>query len=301
MAVMTPVIVIAVLATVLAVVALAVRRSWFRWRAIAEEAVLDPLRAWLAPPQQVPLATLQRRWLKKALRHVTVTVSGKGALPGGLVFAVAPADIDRLGEVHALLAEDSATMLERTARRHDWIVPAGFSVSVEEDDGVTEGRPEARRRRGPGVTTSASSAPSARVTPPPPSRTEVLPAGPARTALTAAPGAGERTEVHVPCELISLDGGADAALDTRRAPVTIGRNPECDIRLTADVVSGVHASVACHAGQWILHDRSSRNGTWVNGTRVQETALLHNDEVSFGFGGPRFVFSRLSPDLPAVR
>lgn len=308
-------------AITVAVAALSLRRAWPRWWAIAEERVVEPLRAWLAPPQQVPLATLQRRWIARALHLVTVTVSGKAALPGGLVFAVSPADIERLGDVGDLLADDTATALRRKARKHDWLIPDGFRVVVEEDPDVVEGRPQARRWRGGPSARPVAGAPSGPALTVP-ARTLTLP-GPAaapppappahgrtsrerpRAAVSPppeeqVPGAG-RTQGWTACELIALDGEDGVDLVPARAVVTVGRDEGCDLALADTFVSGLHAELVQRGGQWVVCDRSSLNGTWVNGERIAEAALVHNDEVTFGRSGPRFVFSRLSRDLPAVR
>jgi hypothetical protein len=39
----------------------------------------------------------------------------------------------------------------------------------------------------------------------------------------------------------------------------------------------------------------------VNGEYVTSAALVHNDEVSFGRGGPRYVFSRLNANSTSGR
>jgi hypothetical protein len=319
MALLLTLVAVAVTVTILA---LSLRRAWPRWWAIAEERVVEPARAWLAPPQQVPLATLQRRWIARALHLVTVTVSGKAALPSGLVFAVSPADLERLGDVTDLLADDTATALRRKARKHDWLVPDGFRVVVEEDPDVVEGRPQARLWRGgpstrpvPGMPSGpALTVPARTLTLPGPAPVSPTPGAPVhgRTSLERppaaedspggqpVPGAG-RTQGWTACELIALDGEDGVDLAPGSAVVTVGRDDGCDLVLADNFVSGLHAELVQRGGQWVVCDRSSLNGTWVNGERIAEAALVHNDEVTFGRSGPRFVFSRLSRDLPAVR
>lgn len=72
--------------------------------------------------------------------------------------------------------------------------------------------------------------------------------------------------------------------------VRFGRQPDCEVAFDpqADLdASGRHAEVRREGGQYIVVDSGSRNGTWVNGHRVQTAGLSTGDEVEFGHGGPR--------------
>jgi predicted component of type VI protein secretion system len=63
----------------------------------------------------------------------------------------------------------------------------------------------------------------------------------------------------------------------------LGRSPECLIILASERVSREHAVVRrIHCGLEI-EDLGSRNGTWVNGTRIRRaTVLEQGDEVRLG-------------------
>ncbi len=67
----------------------------------------------------------------------------------------------------------------------------------------------------------------------------------------------------------------------------VGRDQtKCQIVLADDQISRQHAWVGLNeAGQVVLRDRDSANGSYVNQVRVQEAVLKPNDEVSFGAGG----------------
>jgi anti-anti-sigma factor len=64
-----------------------------------------------------------------------------------------------------------------------------------------------------------------------------------------------------------------------RLPVTVGAAIENDIVLDEGHVSGTHAHIAMSRGSLVLHNRS-RNGTFVNGTRVETTVLTNADVIS---------------------
>ena len=50
--------------------------------------------------------------------------------------------------------------------------------------------------------------------------------------------------------------------------LVIGRNPAADLQLPDESVSRDHARVTGKLGHWIVQDLHSRNGTWVNATRL---------------------------------
>jgi hypothetical protein len=80
--------------------------------------------------------------------------------------------------------------------------------------------------------------------------------------------------------------------DRTRPVLMIGRRADCDVVLSDETVSRVHAAIMLFAGQWILDDRGSTNGTRVNGRRVWgATVVAPGDRVSFG----RSTFHLISP------
>src|SRR5438067_4289415 len=73
--------------------------------------------------------------------------------------------------------------------------------------------------------------------------------------------------------------------ETRRQPlvgqrVLIGRSSEADVCLSTGAASRKHAELSPDPlGRWWVRDLQSRNGTWVNGRRVEERLLLTGDVV----------------------
>jgi hypothetical protein len=64
---------------------------------------------------------------------------------------------------------------------------------------------------------------------------------------------------------------------------TIGREPECDMTLCDLTVSRWHASLQRDAGEWLLADLGSTNGTRLNGWKVRAPVPVRaGDLVSFG-------------------
>ncbi|KQY57042.1 MULTISPECIES: FHA domain-containing protein [unclassified Nocardioides] len=71
------------------------------------------------------------------------------------------------------------------------------------------------------------------------------------------------------------DGTQHHLLEVERLPARIGRSAECDVRLPGDAtVSRVHAFVVSTEHGLEIQDAGSRNGTFLNGQRVEGSALL---------------------------
>ena len=81
--------------------------------------------------------------------------------------------------------------------------------------------------------------------------------------------------------------------------VSIGRDPECDVRLTSDaylMVSRRHALVRLDGDQLWIEDQNSFNGTLVNGRRITREPLHPGDSVRLGDDGPELRVS-LAPGI----
>jgi hypothetical protein len=60
---------------------------------------------------------------------------------------------------------------------------------------------------------------------------------------------------------------------------TIGRNSDSDIKIDNAGVSAHHAKIIKEGDDFVIEDRESRNGTFVNGKRVSRHMLAESDEV----------------------
>ena len=70
-----------------------------------------------------------------------------------------------------------------------------------------------------------------------------------------------------------------------RVPFTIGRRETNDLRLGGSEVSREHAEITNSSGRYLLRDKESRYGTFVNGELVTECELRSGDKVRLGRGG----------------
>jgi hypothetical protein len=65
-------------------------------------------------------------------------------------------------------------------------------------------------------------------------------------------------------------------------PVSIGRDPSCDLFLNNMTVSREHAVIERDGGHIIVYDKVSLNGTWVDGKIVEKAELSEGSLLQIG-------------------
>lgn len=100
-------------------------------------------------------------------------------------------------------------------------------------------------------------------------------------------GSPERTVAM----LEGTDGNRARRFPLRGATVTIGQGPRNEVILEDETVSTSHARLEHGGGEWRLTDLGSRNGTWVDGTRVEAGVPIPlADGITVAFGAARLTF-----------
>ena len=72
---------------------------------------------------------------------------------------------------------------------------------------------------------------------------------------------------------------------TTDRPAVIGRAEDCRVVLNATPVSKRHAELSWSGTAWCVRDLQSRNGTWINGWRIEpelSVIIHHGDMLRFG-------------------
>jgi len=81
-------------------------------------------------------------------------------------------------------------------------------------------------------------------------------------------------------------------------PFVIGREVDCDVRIEDGRVSRKHVEVSIEDGCWIVRDRQSGNGVFVNGKRIDSVTVDRALIITLGADGPSVSFDVEAPAVP---
>jgi hypothetical protein len=79
---------------------------------------------------------------------------------------------------------------------------------------------------------------------------------------------------------------------------SVGRDPDCALRVQHPKVSRIHLEVSYRDGHWRVEDAKSANGMFVDGRRVRSGTVDDALTVTMGLDGPRLMFE-LNPQPQA--
>jgi hypothetical protein len=112
-----------------------------------------------------------------------------------------------------------------------------------------------------------------------------------------------------PAATLTMTRGPDAGrrFDIAAAPVTIGRQDQCEVQVAGTWVSRRHARIAWTGTKYIVEDLGSTNGTFVNSERVSGPRMLQSgdrlqlgEQVEFAFEARMPVPVREEAALPGM-
>ncbi|ABD54525.1 FHA domain-containing protein [Jannaschia sp. CCS1] len=114
--------------------------------------------------------------------------------------------------------------------------------------------------------------------------TEVLPGFPVRFRVRQIADDGQ------------MSGRSQILLCEEPGEFLVGKSADADVPLTGDAVSRRHLSLVLSEQQIRVRDEGSTNGTYVNGTRVDDVALSPGDQISL----PGWLLELLAPSAAPV-
>jgi len=101
--------------------------------------------------------------------------------------------------------------------------------------------------------------------------------------------------------VVTSPGGAAGHYFVDKERLTIGRDAACDIVLADPAASKSHAAIVTVGLDHVLQDAGSRNGTAVNGARVETHVLQNEDLIEIGESRIRYRNRRASIEADLER
>ena len=87
----------------------------------------------------------------------------------------------------------------------------------------------------------------------------------------------------------------EKTLPLREGENLVGRHPACAVWINASSVSRTHARIVARAGKVVIEDRGSRNGTFVDGRKIDAPHVLA-DGSTITFGSESTIFRQWSDE-----
>ena len=119
---------------------------------------------------------------------------------------------------------------------------------------------------------------------------------PGTETLETDPSALPAPFLQLDVEAYLLIMGASPGQERRplaRAKTSFGRQ-DADVSLDDPAISGLHFQIEAFGKEFFLRDLESRNGTFLNGTRIRYSQLLPGDQIT---AGKTSLIFRTSDDL----
>lgn len=80
----------------------------------------------------------------------------------------------------------------------------------------------------------------------------------------------------------NLPGGEEKKIKLEKSKITLGRGLNVDLTIQDRLSSRLHCVIEFKDNAWHISDLKSRNGTFVNGERIQEARLNVGDRIRIG-------------------
>jgi len=233
-------------------------RAFARFEGLAERLIEGPFR-WLLGGRLQPVDIARR--LARVMDDHQIIAAGKVFVPNRYRVHLHPDTLAGFASFQKALEAELANFLVETAQARNFAFVGRPQVALLADPEV----PRERMRVQAELADVAGTALDGPV-----SHTQDLPLEAIRQVLaeTVRPG----YVLYVDQREIVLEG----------PEITLGRALDNDVVLDHPTVSRRHARISLRHGRPVLRDLNSRNGTFVNGQRVEECVLRDGDRLALG-------------------
>jgi len=204
----------------------------------------------------------------------TPDAQGRRVVPNRYVVQMSAYDREGFADLEPALIQELTQAVREYVRQEGYHAEGKVRVALRTNPDVRKGRVE--------ITTENADV----VEMPPPVASEVVATTTAVIVEPVEPKPAAST-FDLPPAVLTLPTGQRVSI--HEGHYIVGRNLECDIVISDGNVSRQHAELVCAAGDVIVRDRASTNGTKVNGVAVHGDQLLqHGDVINFGTAQVRF-------------
>ena len=220
---------------------------------------------------------LGRKLLQIVDSERDVDAQGRLVVPNSYLVQLSSADREGFADIENTLVHELTAAVREYIRQEGYHVEGKARVALRTNPDLRRGKFEIDCRN---VSPDAG-APNA--TPEPavdsPDKQEEVPAAPQLSMVV--------NNSDTPPAVLTLPSGQ--RIEIHEGHYVLGRHLESDIVLNDSNVSRKHAEFVCAAGEVIVRDLGSTNGTKVNGVSVTGDQLLqHGDVINFGTAQVRF-------------
>jgi hypothetical protein len=214
---------------------------------------------------------LGRKLLQVVDSERDVDAQGRRVVPNSYLIQLSPEDREGFADVEPTLLQELTVALREYISQEGYHVEGKARVALRTNPDLRRGKFDIDCRN---ITPDAAPAQPAEPSPEAPA--------PAAPLLTAVPSAFDR-----PPAVLSLPNGQ--RIELHEGHYVLGRHLENDIVLNDTNVSRKHSEFVCAAGEVVVRDLGSTNGTKVNGVLITgEQLLQHGDVINFGTAQVRF-------------
>src|ERR1700704_2951431 len=82
--------------------------------------------------------------------------------------------------------------------------------------------------------------------------------------------------------IVIFGGKEEKTYQLDRSRLVVGREPKCEIQIDNLGISREHCAFSQRGEAYLVQDLNSSNGTYVNGRKITEHFLNHDDEIIIG-------------------
>ncbi len=207
-----------------------------------------------------------RKLLQKVDAERTSDAQGRRVVPNTYVVQMSAYDREGFADLEPSLLQELTQAVREYIRQEGYHAEGKVRVGLHTNPNVRKGRVEVTVQQTEVAPTPASE--------------------PVEVASSPEPKPAPST-FDLPPAVLTLPTGQRVSI--YEGHYIVGRNLECDIVISDGNVSRQHAELVCAAGDVVVRDRASTNGTKVNGVTIHgDQLLLHGDVINFGTAQVRF-------------